>query len=89
MMAGRYYVDKSRPEGGFYEIEERDGEFRFHWQEVARGVTYDDYGTWEPSRECALLQAADDWDGAGDGSKRLSGLLTALAKRASRSGDPS
>ena len=85
-MSGRYYVDKKEPHRGFYEIEEQDGQYRYHWSETARGVEYNDYGSWSDTRELALLEAADDWDDNGDGSnRRLSGMLSALAKRESRS----
>jgi hypothetical protein len=81
-MSGRYYVNKAEPHRGFYEIQEMDGEFRWHWAETAKGVDYHDYGSWEASREIALLMAADDWDSNGDDSnRRLSGMLSALAKR--------
>lgn len=81
----RYYADKREPDRGYYEIEEREGRFRFHWFETAKGVEYNDYGDWQPSRALALHDAADDWDSNGDDSnRRLSGMLDALAKRATQ-----
>lgn len=82
-MSGKYYVDKTIPELGFYSIDSDDGErFRWRWEETAQGKLYVEFGSWFNHPRYALEDAADDWESHGSSpNRRLSGMMRSVAKR--------
>lgn len=82
----KYYVDKSDPDKGYYEIHEVPGKgFRWFYLEVALGVPYPGQGPFWDTEAEAYTDAADDWEDNGNSSnKRLSGHLRAAATRANK-----
>lgn len=80
----RYYLDESNPEDGYYEIEERDGRFRWAWMEVDDVWTCARIGEWKDSTADALRDAADDWQLAEIRILPFAIRLRSLAARAER-----
>jgi hypothetical protein len=82
----RYYVDKSEPESGYYEILPSEGGHIWRWREVAKGKEYIDDSRPFPSEAEAYRDAASDWEENGNSSnRRLGGILRAAATRAEKS----
>lgn len=83
----RRYLNEANSFDGYYEIEERDGRFRWVRYETAEdGEAYVDQGEWADSKAEALRDAADDWGTyLGDESFVIGlGALAASAEREER-----
>jgi hypothetical protein len=83
-----YYVERAKPDEGWYDIEESDKGFRWIWSETVKGVEHPSCGDWRATRSAALTDAADDWEDNGSPSmnRRLAGTLRGLATRAALPG---
>lgn len=79
----RYYVDKSDPDLGSYEIESGPIGYRWVWTEIALQKRYEDFGGWRRTEADAYRDAAYDWDSNGAGGV-LAGHLRAAATRMER-----
>lgn len=85
----RHYVDKARPDLGYFEVFSGQGGFLWRWREVANGVEYTDNGQVFPTKAEAYRDAADDWEQNGNSAnRRLGGQLRAAATRAERPSRP-